>query len=301
MSDFLVRDDSRTEGYGVKAGPLPRTREESYMPWAVAVAGDVVYALHKVTDGYDWRSSPTKPGLRKYDTTVSKNRRMLCQSKLGMIALDNLDLHARGVSKVSKGIRKFLESTARTDDGILADYQTGVGKYAYGLSYMSFGRFSDKVPRGKLATQTIWRDAINALNMGKPLAGRMNIHDNVPSKLLKKYDGEQGGLYTRYKNWADLFRADLPGELFYDDDPTSRANRGTGKTEFEPGRGRKGLGRSTPTTEGGMRPTGSPSIGEVQLHSRGVDMFGRTAASYSQTAKDASTVRTKFSAISYYR
>ena len=301
MSEFLIRDDSKPTGYIIKSGPLSRTKEESYVPWAVTGDGRVVYALFEGAGSHGWRASPSKQGLRKYDATVSKERRSLCQSKLGMIALNNLDLSKKGLDKVSEGIRKFLESTAATNSTILADYQKDVGKYAYGMTYMSYGRFSDSVPRGNLATKTIWSDAINALNTGKPLAGVMNIHDNVPSKLLRKYDGEQGGLYKEYKKWTGIFRADAEGELFFDDDPNSRENKLKNKTEFGPGRGRIGGKPATPTTEGGMLPTGSGTIGTVQSHKRGVDMYDRKAPSYSRTAKDALTVRTKFSAISYYR
>lgn len=302
MADFLIRDDSKPTGYMVKPGPLPRTREESYMPWALTPDGCVVYALFKVSNEYDWRKPPAKGGLRVYDATAGKGRRALCQSKLGMIALDNLGLSDRGVRKVSAGIQHFLEVTATGNDKILADYQTNVGKYAYGLAYMSYGRFSDKPPRGAMATKTVWRDAINALVEGKPLAGIMNIHDNVPSKLLKKYNGQQGDLYKKYKDWAERFRADAEGELFYDDDPNSAENRKNKKLVFDaPGRGRLGGIKAEPSTSGGMLPTGSPSIGTVQLHKRGVDMFARTAPEYDRMARDAQTVRTKFSAISYYR
>lgn len=301
MAQFLIRDDAASAGYAVRTGPLPRTREESYMPWALTPDGRVVYAQFKVSAQYDWRKPPTKGGLRHYGATEGRQRRALCQSKLGMIALDNLGLSERGVSKVSAGIRQFLVDTAQRDERIRADYQANVGKYAYGLSYMSFGRFSDKAPTGTMAQAKVWWDAIDALTQGKPLAGLMNIHDNVPSKLLAKYD-PNGALLKEYKKWAERFRAEAPGELFHDDDPQSAENRKTGKTSFDaPGRGRVGGVKAQASEEGGMLPAGSSSVGKVQLHKRGVDMYQRKAPAYDRLARDAQTVRTKFSAISYWR
>ncbi|WP_348756634.1 hypothetical protein [uncultured Aquincola sp.] len=300
MAEFLIRDDAASAGYAVRTGPLPRTREESYMPWALTPDGRVVYAQFKVSSSYDWRKPPGKAGLRHYGATEGRQRRALCQSRLGMIALNHLGLSERGVAKVSAGIRQFLTDTAQRDDSIRADYQASVGKYAYGLSYMSFGRFSDKVPSGSMAQAKVWWDAIDALTQGKPLAGLMNIHDNVPSKLLAKYE-PNGSLIKVYRKWTELFRAEAPGELFHDDDPQSAENRKHGKTDFAPGRGRLGGIKATPSKEGGMLPAGSASIGLVQEHKRGVDMYQRKAPAYDRRARDAQTVRTKFSAISYWR
>jgi hypothetical protein len=301
MAEFLIRDDKQSAGYTVRQGPLPRTREESYMPWALTSSGKVVYSRFQKTDSFDWRKPPSKPGLSPYDRVASEKRRALCQSRLGMIALDNLDLSMHAVSRVSGGIRSFLEQCLQQGPKIMSDYQANVGKYAYGLSYMSFGRFSDQVPKGTVATQIIWNDAVSALKAGKPLAGVMNIHDNVPSKLLKTHNGAQGPLTKTYEDWCKVFRAEAPGELFYDDDPASAPNRNKDVSNAPPGRGRAGGKAASPSTEGGMQRLGSPSVGQVQLHKRAVDIYERKAPNYDRMQRDALTVRTKFSAISYYR
>jgi hypothetical protein len=287
MSLFFIRDDSSPNGYVIKKGPLPRTREESYVPWAITLQGQVVYAPSN-----QYRNKPSKPNLRPYNAEVSKSRRAHCQSMLGMLALDSLDLTARAVAKVSAKVRKFLITALFTDRQIMEDYAEQVGKYAYGLRYMSFGRFSDSVPTGQQKNQVIWNDALTALETGKPLAGVMNIHDNVGSKLLKKYNK---GLASKYETWARKFRAEAKGELFFDDSkkPT---DRGTGR-----GREKRPDGSYQPTTRGGMMSQGS-SVGQVQLHNRGVDMFQRSAPSYSPRAPlGVASGRENFSSVGYYR
>jgi hypothetical protein len=294
MSLFLIRDDGNGNGFVIRQGPLARTRQESYVPWALTNAGQVVYAR---SDNY--RSKPAKSNLKPYTAQVSKERRAQCQSMLGMMALDHQDLTARAVGKVSAKVREFLLQALVGDEKIMADYAAMVGKYAYGLSYMSFGRFSDKAPKGAIADRVMWMDALAALDSGKPLAGVMNIHDNVGSKLVAKYDP---GLGVKYKKWANQFRASDPGELFYDDTVTDK-NPGP----LLPGRGRAANPRGSykPSTTGGMTSEGTagPSFkGKVQLHNRGVDMYRRSAPRYSQSAPlHTAPNRGKFSSVGYYR
>lgn len=72
MSDFLIRDDTAKTGYRTHNGMLPRTREESYVPWALSADGHVVYAPSN-----QYRNTPTRGGLRSYNNVVSQDRRKL--------------------------------------------------------------------------------------------------------------------------------------------------------------------------------------------------------------------------------
>jgi hypothetical protein len=62
---------------------LPRTREESYVPWGIA-GGKIVYA--RTGEHNSWRGNG---GLRRYDSNVSQQRRRLAESALGTCALRN--------------------------------------------------------------------------------------------------------------------------------------------------------------------------------------------------------------------
>lgn len=291
---FLIRDPSTPLGYTQRPGAsLPRTREENYMPWALSPGGEVVYAL--TAD----RKQGT-PGLRPYDRAVSQKRRGEAQSALGLIALDNPQMSLPALRKVSAAIKSFLLNAYLTAEGKLVDdYAAGIGKYAYGMAYKSFGRFSDDTPVGPQANKGMWQDALGALDSAGPIPALLNIHDNVPAKLFGKYAGRP--LKEKYETWADKFRASRKGELFHDDikDPSA------------PGRGRVPTDKSSygMSKTGGMMPKGQepPSFAnKVQAHNRGVDMFARSAPQYSpldtDLGKGASVeMRTKFSSLSYYR
>jgi hypothetical protein len=92
---FLVRDFKDVRGYTEfrTTGPtLPRTREESYVPWGI-VGDRVVYA--RTGQHTSWRGIGA---LRRYDSNVSQQRRREVESALGTYALRNRGYTAAGVN-----------------------------------------------------------------------------------------------------------------------------------------------------------------------------------------------------------
>ena len=86
MTRFLIRSFDDPNGYVERDypdGALPRSREESYVPWGLTADQRVVYA--RTGEHTGWRGGG---GLRPYDSQVSQMRRRLCQSELGLIALN---------------------------------------------------------------------------------------------------------------------------------------------------------------------------------------------------------------------
>lgn len=297
MFKYLIRNSGNDRGYSeITASLLPRSREESYFPWAMALDGRVVYA-----NTQDRHEGMSGPGLSPYTRSVGMKRRAEAQSALGLIALENPQFYVAALKKVSSPVKSFLlEKFLVHENALIDDYAAGIGKYAYGMKYSSFGRFSDHVPEGAQANKKMWRDALDALSDARPMPTLMNIHDNVPSKLFKKYASET--LQDKYRLWAATFRADREGELFYDDSKDqSVPGRGRGRAD----RGSYGL-----STVGGMIAPGDAPTGwsSVQAHNRGVDMFKRIAPHYSptthfkpRTSKEDEVMRNQFSSISYYR
>jgi hypothetical protein len=276
MAFVLVRDDSQKSGYTQRTGPLPRTREESYVPWALTSDRRVVYAPSK-----QFRNKPSAPGLTAYDAFTSKQRRRLCQSALGSIALENRELWQEAIGKVSFGIKRFLIRKVFADKAATLDtFSKQVGKYLYGTAYMSFGRISDVVPTGPDAAQKMFDECLAVLTASNPLPTTMGLHDQVPIKLLAEGDEE----YANYKRWASRFRAESVGEMFH---PASR--------------GRANAPTPTPSTQAGIAVGGDGSnLPGVQLRKRGVDSYVRNSFP-KQSDKAPTTTGKGLSGVEYYQ
>jgi hypothetical protein len=232
MPPLLVRDDSQGTGFANYVGLLPRTKDESYVPWALTADRRVVYAK---SDQY--RNKPSKPGLIPYDSFISKQRRRLCQSALGSLALRNRSLSSDAVQKVSAGIKRFMIRKLWADrPGALTTFSTNVAKYLYGTSYMSFGRISDVALKLPADAQRAWDECIAVL-VG---------------------DSEK----ATYDHWASLFRAEQAGELFHAGS-RGRANAPTPPTPST----QAGIAS---VADGGGLPG-------VQLRKRGVDSYQRNS------------------------
>ena len=86
---------------------------DSYVPWAVTSTGRVVYAQtggHSGENKGNWSGTVSGYTLRKYNHAVSHERRRLCESELGMIALNNTALTSDAVQKVSKAMINWLKA-----------------------------------------------------------------------------------------------------------------------------------------------------------------------------------------------
>jgi hypothetical protein len=268
---FLVRDFDKDCGYIEREGELPRNRNACYVPWAITDLGKVVYAPIEAS-----RGKPSNPGLKVYDSQVSKARRKLCHTELGLIALQNPDLSRTAVTKVTSGVCWFLFRRLRDDPKIRETFRARVGKYLYGTSYMSFGRLSDgDAPE----EDAVWNQALATLRKGAPIESILNIHDGVGRGILGQGDSE----HASYSAWADKLRADAEGEFINE---KWRGRQKKEKTEYKP--------TSVPGNLSSEVAVGMPT---VQAHNRGVDMYSRIAPS---APPEDSTVRPEASGNVYF-
>jgi hypothetical protein len=279
MPTFLIRDDNVGAGSKVHHGALSRTRELSYVPWALTADGrTVVYAPTG-----QHRNRPNKGGLRPYDTLVSQERRKLCQSALGSIALTQSVFSNAAIAVVSRGVKRYLiEELFKDADGMRKRYAETVGKYMYGMKYRSLGRFSDVEITGPDAYRKIWEQAIDTLDAGTPHSSVLSIHDGV-GKILDKFgDGARKSTYNRI---LTRLRPARPGEIL---DPTAR--------------GRTNVSGAQPTTQAGIAgPEHAGSFPVIQSHNRGMDLYRRAEPHHTAQVPIPATARREISGVSYYR
>lgn len=82
MIRILIRNYTLT-GYEEIQDSINNLRQKMYVPWAIHMDGRVVYAPM----GGSLGTPPNNTGLKPYDTEVSRSRRNLCHSKLGIALL----------------------------------------------------------------------------------------------------------------------------------------------------------------------------------------------------------------------
>ncbi|MEZ6063148.1 MAG: hypothetical protein R3C19_22615 [Planctomycetaceae bacterium] len=250
----------------------------SFVPWAITSAGRVVYAQtggHSGTNDRNFGQN-SRYKLRKYDSILSHERRRLCESELGMIALNNMSLTRDAVQKVSRAMIEWLEgiasrqrfqaaksvfqqSTAAPSKSIQQVLFDEFGHYMHTYddnrkqALMGFGRFSEK-SKNDVGPERFWREVIQALRTGR-LDQIMSIHDAIGRKVLPKFGGPQ---QVPYDNIGGIVRKP------WFDDPQQR-----GRTNAST--------KATPTTVGGTVPTtqGAQVPATAVNRNRGVDMFAR--------------------------
>ena len=188
MPIFLIRSYDDPKGYvetNIPSGNLPRTRDESYVPWGITADRRVVYA--KTGEHTGWRGGSGDNRLQPYDTKVSQNRRRLCQSELGVIALNNSQFTAGAVKKVSEAIRLYLQSQASYATASACVYKE-IGHYFYTGGRFGFGRISES-KKDDIGVDGVWRGIMQKLMAGR-LDQKMSIHDAVGRKVLSVLGGE---------------------------------------------------------------------------------------------------------------
>ena len=254
MARFLIRSFTDSMGYTALErhdGTLPRTPQESYVPWAVTPGGDVVYAK---TGEHTWRGGgggKTGPSLRPYDTLMSQNRRKLAESELGLFALNHPNLTEDAVNRVTAGIQSYHDRFYLTQRDLLTTtIATQIGAYFYTSGRFGFGRISEAPPG---TPEQVRRGIMHALVNGA-LAQKMSIHDAFGRKILVALRGPQ---LTAFDHWGPILRQDWFDVIAK--------------------RGRVNVPGSRPTTTGGIVP---PSLGgsvgtTTQSRNRGADMFAR--------------------------
>lgn len=222
----------------------------TYVPWALTfeLPERVVYAKYG-----EHRDFPSKPGLRRYDTESSQNRRKLCVSAFGNIALSYNRYTEEAVQQVTAGVKTYLlkqfwSNQEKTVNALVK----GMGHYMYSDSF-SFGRVGSAAEKPK-DNKLIWEKAL-AILTGGDVHQILAIHDAVGRKVLSELGGPE---LKVYQAWEPKVRP---------------------KTVFDPSvRGRVNKkGEIKPTTVAGIVDTSNTGkLSPVnQERKRGVDMFDR--------------------------
>lgn len=259
MQNFLVRDFDRPCGYREvppQLGNLPRNGTESYVPWAVTRTGRVVYARTGEHTGFRGGGDGRGPELLPYDTMTSQRRRQLCESALGLIALQWPHFTRTAVKAVSDGVAFYLKRQVFESNGAVKGVvYKEIGHYLYTNGGKGFGRIST-ANKEAVGEQGVWDGVLEALANG-PLEQQLAIHDAIGRKVLRKGDAESGD----YEAWGGTVR-----EKWFDN-PDQRGRRET------PAQKAKNVPASTTP---GIVPRDTKGLGRVeQLRTRGVDMFER--------------------------
>lgn len=122
---------------------LPRSIAESYVPWAMTSDSNVIYAKYGEHRGFN--KHITQIGLKPYTTEISQERRRLCQSELGAIALNKPEYSVEAVDIVSQGIRRYLmENYQQQPDKTLSTIAKNIGHYFFTNGELGFGRLSEQ-------------------------------------------------------------------------------------------------------------------------------------------------------------
>jgi hypothetical protein len=251
VATFLIRSFSDPRGYSEKICPndeLPRSKAESYVPWAM-IGDKVVYAL--TGEHTSWRAAG---GLKPYDTNVSQQRRRVCESLLGAFALRNPGYTASAVSCVSTGVKKYLTTAFfRDQERTLKIVYDEIGHYFFTAGGKGFGRISE-VDKKSMSPKDVFTAIVDTVSMGR-VEQKLSIHDAVGRKLLPKISS---GASPAYEHWGPALR----GDWFDDKDRRGRANAQTRVPATT-------MAGTVPGSDAGRVPT------LEQSRNRGVDMFVR--------------------------
>lgn len=255
MPIFLIRDFKDVRGYTElrTTGPtLPRSREESYIPWGI-VGDRVVYARTGQHSG--WRAYGA---MRKYDSVVSQQRRREVESSIGTFALRNRGYTSAGVAPVTQAIKKYLIKNFFADPKKTAFVVwKEIGQYFFthterGIGF-GFGRISE-IRKESMTHQQVFEAIIDLLDHGS-LQQVLAVHDAVGRKVLPKLPYGPNEVYDR---WGTTLR----GDWFEKPDFRGRANAKT---------------KAPPTVTAGTLGASSAHLLPAldQSRDRGVDGFVR--------------------------
>lgn len=256
MYTFLLRSFTDKAGYAEHqylTGSLPRTASESYVPWALTQDLQVVYAQFGQHRGFNHGI-----GLTPYTPQASQNRRRLCQSELGVLALNTESYSETAVGIISAGVKQYLTAHYQTDSAATVKCVVdNIGHYFFTGGRMGFGRLGEE-KASTLDANNIWQKLLSALDTGT-IAQQLAIHDAIGRKVLPKLKGPQ---LIKYEALGAKVR-----QAWFDDPKI----RGRINSDLQNSRSVQ------PTHLGGIVNINQPSnIATVsQSRNRGVDMFRR--------------------------
>ncbi|GAD78142.1 hypothetical protein [Vibrio azureus] len=200
---FMIRDFDNKEGVVKREfqdSKLPRSSEESYVPYGITSNSTVVYAKTGEHRGFNQVASDLKP----YTTEVSQERRRLAASELGAFALSKSQYTEKAVKKVSEGINQYLMDNFKSNPEKTMDAVVkGIGHYFFTDGGLSFGRISEQNIKTH-SNKYVWDKILDTLDNGS-LDQKISIHDAVGRKVLPKLGGEQ---LTKYEALGQTVRQD---------------------------------------------------------------------------------------------
>ena len=208
MAKFLIRDRGSKAGYkevNPIGGVLPRTATESYVPWGLTLQQEVVYA--KTGEHTSWNGGFGNFRLTKYNSIASQERRRICQSEFGVMALQRPEFTKTAVDIVSENMRKYLINQLFTnqDKTMNCVYNT-IGHYFYTGGRESFGRINTN-DKKRMRPRDVWDGILEKLRNGK-VEQRLAIHDAVGRKVLPELGGNELVAYNQLgptvrQDWFD--------------------------------------------------------------------------------------------------
>jgi len=258
---FYVRSFNNPRGYDIRQGKLPRSRQESYVPWAIAQDGNVVYAMHRAH-----RERP-RGALQPYNAMISKRRRQECETALGMFALRNHQVARPAVKTVSTALISYLNRCSNADTDKTLDVVHGLSRYFFSdTSFARLGTRSDAPGDTRIAKIRFFQTLKATMETG-PVPEVLNIQDQVGRVGSRELGGPEKA------RWVEVNKILRPAYLF------DSANRG--RRDRADRRNPDPTYNRTLTTTPGILPTGTGGdLGQThQARERGADRFRRTADS----------------------
>lgn len=267
MAKFYIRDFDSPFGFKqinrrVSARGKGWSQKDGYVPWGITDDDSrVIYAELGAN-----RERPRQDsGILPYDIATSQSRRRLCQSELGVHALNPM-IVGDSVQKVSRGVKRYLLARAKSDDQAQKTLVKKIGHYFYSSVDRKtkkkrinngFGRLSQAlVPNDP---NVFWKAILQALDQGL-IEQQLSIHDAIGRKLLHDTWKEKQLVYQYKKVLAEV-RPD-----WFD------------LSQYR-GRARQ-MGRTKPTESGGIvrSPQEARRLGlrTNMGRNRGIDMFLRS-------------------------
>lgn len=263
MPIYRVRDENDPQGYTIRTEPgeLAAAPGQNWMPWALDMHGSVIYAP------YDHDKHTIMPGWRRYNSVVSQERRKVCESVLGMIALNHPEMSQPAVDRVSNEILRYFRQLEHKHGraAIEESVKKHLGKYMFTGGRQNFGRIGVNNVRRMPAAQ-VYREMLRVLRGGDnvQVEQRIALHERIGAKFLQVYMGPQ---YVRYTKLERGVREE------WMDNPRTR---GRAQVRVRP----------PATRDGGVAPPAA-HIGQTRdLRNRGADMFKRDTGRQSSPEGD---------------
>jgi hypothetical protein len=283
MSEYLHEELTNSTGYVKKSG-RPRA---GLVPLALTQDGQVVYGLKRITLG-----TLQQKKLMDYDDEVERQRRLLCDSALGLLALLNPKYVQNAVKKVGRGVKDYWTGLKlRAGDDVVKNILKESGNRVYGAT--SYGRRDTTADTSAAASTTGGEVAIAKARIDMWFSELDKGTLDVP-KLMSLYDYFYCKVFSLVPNGTtspEYMRAETKKSTwrptwYEQTGPRGRANaKDPANTTSSPGLLSETF--TIPNPLAAIRRCGvDPGQLEVQQRKRGWDMFVISARDMNTEFKD---------------